>query len=486
MDKQTALVHLEYGVQRLSDGAKRWERRQDYFEGKQDLPYAPQGVNAEYEALRRMSIANVLELAMKAPIQRLQTDGFRTDRHHEADLQTWNEVWKPNYLGSRQIITFQQMFNHGRGIMSVSPNRANPKSPKIRVENAKRVWIEPDPEDPWVPLYAVKTFTQQDTAQQSGLMIPPGAVYGAQETGYVYDATSWMKFTRRGTGPWEHVAEGDHNLGDVPFVNFDFNQDADGNPRAAIDKLIPAQDAINTIRFNTLLAMQFSAFRQRGVSGFDPVMRDNKGNILVKRDEAGQPILDANGMQQPLLNTPGRIGVDRLLVFPGSDTKIWDMPESNLDNYIVVLKQFLGDFFAAAQVPPQYAMDKMANLTGDGMAGAEATFQSLIKDVQTAAGEGLERVMRLANKARGDSEPDLAMEVIWADTEVKSFAQIVDGISKLIADGMSPEDGWAMLPNATPAKVQTWKTNALNWQATQDQALNDMADKLSFSDERPA
>jgi hypothetical protein len=480
MERSTAIEHLDHGVQKLADQAKPWTRRQDYFEGKQDLPSAPQGVNAEYEALRRMSIANVLELAMKAPVQRLQVDGFRTDRNSDADLATWNEVWKPNYLGSRQVIPFQQMFNHGRGVMSVSPNRADPKSPKIRVENGKRVWIEPDPEDPWVPLYAVKTFTEARI--ETGLVLPTGSTYGAVETGYVYDASSWMRFTRRGHTAWEFAGEGDHNLGEVPFVPFDFNVDADGVPRSALEKLMPAQDAINTIRFNTLLAMQFSAFRQRGVSGFDPVVRDAKGNVMVKRDEAGQPILDGNGMQQPVLNTPGRVGVDRMLVFPGADTKIWDMPESNLDNYIVVLKQFLGDFFASAQVPPQYAMDKMANLTGDGMAGAEATFQSLIKDVQTAAGEGLERVMRLASRARGDQQSELAVEVIWADTEVKSFAQIVDGMSKLIADGMSPEDAWAMLPNATPSKVKAWMENARAWQADQDQALRELSDKMAFTD----
>lgn len=481
MDRSTAHEYLKRGVEKLDKQAKGWERRQDYFEGKQDLPYAPEGVNAEYQALREMSVANVIELAMKAPIQRLQVDGFRTDRDSDSDLTTWDEVWKANYLGSRQVITFQQMFNHGRGIMSVSPNLDNPKSPKIRVENAKRVWIEPDPEDPWQPLYAVKTFTQEERTANSGVLLPSGSVYGAKETAYVYDANEWMRFTRIGSGAWQYDQQGAHNLGEVPFVNFDFNVDADGNPRAAIDKLMPAQDAINTIRFNTLLAMQFSAFRQRVFTGFDPVMRDNKGNVLVKRDAASQPILDANGQQQPLLNSPGRIGVDRALVFPGADTKVFDLNESKLDNYIVVLKQFLGDFFASAQVPPQYAMDKMANLTGDGMAGAEATFQSLIKDVQTAAGEGLERVMRLAARARGDQGNKLATEVIWADTEVKSFAQIVDGISKLIADGLSPEDGWAMLPNATPSKVRTWRDNAITWRKDQDQALNDMADKLAFN-----
>jgi hypothetical protein len=481
VEQATARDYLEQGIRKLNDQGKDWKRRQEYFEGKQDLPYAPQGVNAEYQALRKMAPANVLGLAMKAPCQRLAAEGFRTGREGKADLAAWNEIWQPNSLDSRQVIVYQQMMVHGRGIMSVSPNKADAKSPKIRVENSKRVWIEPDPEDPWESLYAVKTFTE-DRPTASALLLPSGTTYGALQTAYVYDSMSWMKFTRHGETPWEFADQGAHNLGSVPFVPFDFNVDADGNPRSSLVELMPAQDAVNTVRFNTLLAMQFSAFRQRGVTGFDPVVRDAKGNILVKRDAEGKPILDANGMQQPIVSSPGRVGVDRMLVFPGAETKIWDLQESNLANYIVVWKQLLGDFFAAAQVPPQYAMDKMANLTGDGMAGAESTFQSLIKDLQTAAGESLERVMRLANKARSEPFPDLASEVIWADTEVRSFAQIVDAAQKLVATGMAPRDAWALLPGATPPKVEAWAEHAAQWLVSQDQAMREIADKMAFED----
>ncbi|WGM21854.1 phage portal protein [Paenarthrobacter sp. OM7] len=481
MEQDVARRWLEKGVHELSKQKPEWERRQNYLEGEQDLPFAPEGVNFEYLALQKMSLANVLELAMKAPIQRLQADGFRTGREGKADLTAWNEIWQPNMLDSRQVIVYQEMFVHGRGIMSVTPNLKNPKSPKIRPENAKRVWIEPDPEDPFSPLFAVKVLKVQAPAP-SGLILPASfQPVGTEEVAYVYDHNTWMKFARAGGGMWNYRDAGDHNLDDIPFVNFDFNVDSDGKPRPAITKLMPQQDSINTIRFNTLLAMQFSAYRQRVFTGFDPVVRDRNGAPMVKVDSNGTPILDANGLQQPVLNSPGRIGVDRALIFPGVDTKVFDLPESNLDNYIKVLQQFLGDFFANAQIPPQYAMDKLANLSGDGMAGAESTFQSLVKDVQTAAGEGVEKVMRLANRARGESYEDVASEVIWADTEIRSFAQIVDGIQKLIASGMSRKDAWATLPGATPPKVDAWVTNSDKEREQADQAVREIADKVAFN-----
>lgn len=474
-DLALAREYLDRGLYCLKHQEKDWDRRENYFKGVQDMPYAPEGVNEEYEALQRMAIANLLEIAMNGPIQRLQADGFRTGRNDKADQTAWTEIWQPNKLDSRQGIVYRQMFIHGRGVMSVSRNEANPKSPKIRPESSRRVWIEPDPEDPFEPLFTVKKFTVTNRAP-SGLILPD-ALTSTKQVAYVYTENEWFKFEAAGnTSDWQPTTAGQHNMRGNPFVPFDFNVDADGKPQPAITKLMPQQDAINTIRFNTLLAMQFSAFRQRVFTGFDPVVRDDKGRPLVKTDPVtNQPILDGNGQQQPIVRSPGRVGVDRALVFPGGDTKVFDLAESNLDNYIKVLDKFLNDFMVIGQIPPAYALTKMANTSGDAMSGAESTFQSLEKDLKRAAGESLEQVMRLGNVARGEAEPDVASEVIWADTEIKSFAQIVDAIGKLVASGMSRKDAWSMLPNSTPPKVTDWVTNSDNDRSAADAALLKMA-----------
>lgn len=463
MDAKLARTYLEIGLNRLSSQAPKWERRQQYFEGIQDMPFAPEGVNTEYMALQKQSIANFLDIAMKAPIQRMQVDGFRTGRDGDADMTAWNEIWQPNKLDSRQKIVYQQMYIHGRGIMSVSPVKATPKTPRIRPENGRRVWIEPNPDDPFEGLFAVKQITGTD-----------GTV-----NAYVYTDTEWVQFTQsKAVKDWGLTLGGTHNLGGLPFVTYDFNVDADGVPHAPIDKLMAQQDAINTIRFNSLLAMQFSAYRQRIFTGFDPVARDAKGGVIVQKNADGTPRLDLNGQPIPVLNSPGRIGVDRALIFPGADTKVFDLAESNLDNYIKVYDTFLNTFFATSQIPPQYALTKMANTSGDAMAGAESTFQSLITDLKMAAGESNESVMRLANRARGETAQDVASEVIWASSEIQSFAQIVDGAVKLITSGMSREDAWSMLPDATPTKVKKWVENANSDVAQQDAGINALAAKI--------
>ncbi len=458
MDATTARDYLARGIAEIDSNKATWRRREDYYRGVQDLPFAPEGVNDEYLALRKQALANWLALAMDTPIQRLRADGFRTGRKGAADETAWNEIWQPNKLDSRQRIVYTQMVVHGRGLMSVWRNPVNRKSPVIRPESGERVHVEMDPEDPFTAKWAVKKIVRNDLSAVSTLWLP-STVEPQRTIAWVYDATTWARFERGGsllTGDWQLVDGGEHPLGDVPFVCFDNRQDADGIPQSAIEPLMPAQDAINTIRFNTLLAMQFSAYRQRVFTGYDPVVRDDQGNPVYQTKADGSLLLNAQGLKQPVLRSPGRIGVDRALVFPGEATKVFDLAESNLDNYIKVLGEFLSDLFAVGQVPPQYLLNRMANLSGDALAGAESTLQSLVSDLQRWTGESLEQVMRMANRARGDSDLDVASEVVWADAEARSFAQTIDGIVKLIAIKFPVEAGFEMIPGATPPKVARW------------------------------
>ncbi|WP_182357768.1 phage portal protein [Tomitella gaofuii] len=475
--------YLDVGLARLQEQAAAWDEREQYHRGEQRLPYAPPGVSDEYLELREQSLANFLGLAMAAPVQRMRAEGLR-DGTGQMDNDTWTNVWQPNKLDDRQAIVYTQMLVHGRGIWSVSRNPKRTDRPKVRVESSRRVWIEPNPEDPFESLFAVKTFTVDDARSRSQLWTP-GGQSGALHVAYVYTDTSWFRFEQRGSvaaggAGWEPKGSGDHGLGEVPFVPSDANVDADGVPHSAIAPLIPQQDALNTIRFNTLLAMQFSAYRQRGVSGYDPVVRDAAGNPVPKRDKNGEIVLDDNGQPVPAIRQMGRIGVDRLLVFPGSDTKMWDIPESNLANYISVYSDFLTTFFSTGQVPPQYMLSRMSNLSGDALAGAESTLQALVRDLKDAAGEAIETVNRLANRARGLQAEDYSAEVVWADAEARSFSQTIDAITKLISVGFPRRSAFEMIPGATPPKVEGWMEQA------REEALDPMLEQFTRELDAPA
>lgn len=456
MDERTAREYLATGLWRIAEKRKDWDRREDYLQGRHDLPYAPPGVNQEYESLRRMAPANWLGLAMGAPVQRLRAELFRTNRTADDDRALWNEVWQPNDLDARQRIPYLQGYVHGRGLMSVWPNARERRSPIIRPENGRRVHVQMDPEDPFTIKWVVKSFTEESAP--SALTLPV-SVSRERQVATVYDADTWARFERGGVGgtpDWVLTNGGAHPMGEPPFVTYDNNVDADGEPQSAIEPLMPAQDALNTIRFQTLLAMQFSAYRQRVVTAYDPVAKDETGAVIYRQNTDGSPVLDSDNRRVPVLNTFGRTAVDRMLVFPGAETKVFDLPESNLDNYIKVLSEFLTDLFAVGQIPPQYLLTRMANLSGDALAGAESTLASLVDDLQRWWGDSHKRLMRLAGRARGEQLVDVGSEIQWADAQARSFAQTIDAIVKLVSVKFPTEAAFEMIPGANPEKVKRW------------------------------
>ncbi len=466
MDRDTARRRLDEAVRKLDDARPAWQEREDYYAGRQRLPFAPEGVNVEYRELQGQALANWLDVAMNAPVQRQRVDNFHTGRGAEQDRAVWRDVWQANRLDSRQRIAYLDSIMHGTGWMGCWPNPANRDQPVIRPESPSVIHSQPDPGDPFTPLWQAKVI-EVDEPPSSIILPGQTAATGRKRIGWVYDAESWWRFTRGGRlGPstWEldgtselGPASGENPLGECPFEPYRNREDALAQPKPAITPLIPTQDAINTIRFNILLAMQFSAYRQRVIVGYDPVLRDDKGEPLWATDAQGALLRDAQGQRVPLLRPMGRVGVDRAMVFPGEGTKVFDMPESDLGNYVQVLGDFLSDLFGRAQVPPQYLLTRMANLSGDALAGAESTLRSLVTEMQGWNGESNEGLLRKATRARGTGEgADVTAEVQWAEVEARPFGQVVDGIVKLVTTGLALRSGLEFLPGATPQKIDRW------------------------------
>lgn len=460
MDRNVALDRLRRGQYELGKRSPQVVRRENYERGIQDLPYAPEGVNDEYVDLQEQSLANFLGIAMGAPVQRMRVDSFKTNLGAEADDAIWNGAWQANKMDTRQRLAYRSMMLHGRGIVSCWPNKTDKSEPIIRPESYELVHIEMDPDDPFTPLYAVKVYEVDEFSPVGQSLILPGSARAKKTIGVVYDDKSLVRFEKggyKGNADWEVTIEGTHPMRRVPFALYDYKPDAKGQPWSAMDPLIPQQDAINTIRFNTLLAMQFSAYRQRLVTGFDPRATDADGNFLYKKNPDGTPVVDANGNAVPVINSPGRVGVDRMLVFPGSETKVFDLQESNLANYISVYDKFLTTFFSTGQIPPQYLLSQMANLSGDALAGAESTLASLVRELQLAAGEANEDLAGMAWYAMGNTQKfSNTSETQWADEEARSFNQIADAITKLISVDFPHRSAFEMLPGATKSKVDSW------------------------------
>ncbi len=462
MNQATALRRLQRGCAKLKENEPHYEKLKRYREGEHDKPFVPPGVSQEYMQLRDYAQANMLNLIADAPLQRLRVEGYVSHAgDSEKDAAFWKDSWQFNRMDARQKIINGDAYWYGRGIASVSARKGNKARPRISVESPNQVHIEMDPEDRFKPLYAVKVITDnsEQSPQHEGLHLVDGGRYQphAMQRAWVYDDKSWCEYVRQGAaGMWEFVRRGRHTLGSVPFVPFDLNLDSEGTPHSMMLPLIPAQDAVNFTRFAGLLALQFSAYRQRMVTGYDPVRYDATGQPIWKEDKNGVPLFDKAGQKIPELEDLGRMGVDRLLTFRHPDAKIWDVQESTMENYIKYFDSLVQDLFARGQVPPQYQLSNLHNLTGDALTGAESTLTSLVSHLQTQLADAYEQVLRLCYRARGEDIDDMSSEVTWGDGETRSFAQVVDAITKLISSGFPRQAAFNMIPGATPQKVSSW------------------------------
>lgn len=467
MDSNTAAGLLDEGMQHLRDQEKSWRELERYHRGTHERPFAPAGINREYDELREMAVAPWLRLVTKTPVQRLRVDGVRQDQSTDADSDAWATIWKANQMDARQRIVYTDSVVHGRGILSVWMNTKDRSRPVVRPESPRSVYMRPRADDPFTAEWSVKGWSSRGTTDVEKANDIDQCVF--------FDDESFHRFRREG-GRWVRSLSGANPLRANPFVEFSPGVDAEGHPQSMIRPLIPMQRAIDTARFDLLLAMQFSAYRQRVVVGYDPVVKDRDGNVVYKKDQNGDPVRDQNGNLVPEIASPGRPGVDRLLSFPGTDTKVFDLAESNLKNYVDVISSLVQHLAAISQVPPQYLLGGMANLSGEALAAAESTLAALVADLQLSFQTSFEQVMRLAHRAKGSASAEAPTEVIWGDGQARAFSQTVDGIQKLIAVGFPREAAFEMLPSATLEKVSRWK------RMMDEEAQNPYLERLAVKD----
>lgn len=442
MDKLDPRV--EKGLAALLDVGPVFEERRRAYKGDNDLPFAPQGASQEYMELRRMAALPLVRLAVRTASQRLRSTGVRTAAGEEFDKGLWR-VWASNRMRSRARIPYVDGLRHDRGIVAVWPNSKRRDTPVVRPESPESVWVEPDPSDPFSSSWAIKRWTERDSSGRARSVV------------VLYTADEWIKFAGSSDQQLQKVDGGTNPLGVVPFVTYVPEIDSLAEGTSYVDALLPAQRAVDTMRFNVLLAAQFAAFRQRIATGYDPVVRDENGDPVALLGPDGQPLLDEHGQAVAMLKSPGKVGVDRMLVFPGVDTKVFDLAESNLANYITVLEHLIATFASTAQVPPQYLVGDFKNVSGDLMVATEATLTSFVDDLQTSYGESDKEVFRLIDIARGnDGTACDDLEVDWAPSAPEDAQQVASAASQMVPNGAPLQMFLERMPGANPRTVERW------------------------------
>lgn len=456
---------------------ERLKRIGKYMRGHHDSVYVPRGARDEYRWLMERSVVNYLPLVVSVIAQNLHVDGYRASaaapvaddvtvasalqkaqdalddadiagaRGHlqraaaagaqEPDNGPW-EIFMANRLGARQHGLHRSVMKYGLAYAVVLPGKPQPVIRPVSPRRLTALYAD-QVDDEW-PVYAV---------EEAELQTPRGlrrviTLYDSQRRYILTGKAGSNDLTL--ADPSDPLLDGkpvvtEHGLGVCPVVRFLHEVDLDGelDVKGEVEPLIPLQDQINTTTFNTMMAQQYGAFRQRWVTG------------MVVADENGNP-------QEPF-----RAGVDRLMVAESTETKFGEFGATSLKDYLDAREASIRHMSTISQVPPYHLLGQIANLSAEALAAARDGLDRRIEEAQGILAEPWKQTLQLASQAAGDTvnSSDPHAVIMWRDTGARAFAATVDGLGKLSQMlGVPATELWAMVPGITADQVDRWKAAA--------------------------
>ena len=385
------------------DEMPEWDRIHGYVRGRLGVPALPEGANDELRGIAKDSVQNVLDLVRDAFVQALSVVGFRSPNADE-DAAVWLE-WQKERLDARQDEPLSAAVTYGAGYAFVG-DRVSFRTPR------QCIAVYADPRlDPW-PKYALETWVDDSGKRpvRRGVLVDDEARYP------VTLGKSWrrgrpdedVERVGRFTAGKVEVDEDDfetHEFGVCPVVRFA----NPGNPEmiatGEIAHLIPQQRAINAVNFDRLTVSRYGAFPQKYAIGWAPSESE-----LIKASVA------------------------RLMAFHDDDVKVGAYPAATITPYNEILREMKGHVALTAQIPAFVTTGDMDNFAAAAAAMLDAPYQRKLSRKRAAFGESWEQVLWLMGQRAEIEIPDEA-EVVWDDSESRSFAEVVDGIVKLASAG---------------------------------------------------
>jgi hypothetical protein len=175
------------------------------------------------------------------------------------------------------------------------------------------------------------------------------------------------------------------------------------------------QNQINGFLFLLALAGYFGAHRQRWAAGVAST---------TDPDEVPVPGFD--------------IAVDRLITSPDKDTRFGDFEATDLTGYIKAIEQKVTHIAVTTRTPKHYLQPEGQEPSGDAIKSAESGLVKKVQRKHRPLGEGLEEALRLARLMQGEGVSPPDSEIVWADPEIRTEAEITDAAIKRFAMGLTP------------------------------------------------
>ncbi|MFG2618037.1 phage portal protein [Streptomyces sp. NPDC048507] len=425
MDNPNDVVEMARRLIEARDAEKR--RLDPIYHALHDIGrglYVPKKVTSEYRDLIDQSKFNALPLVVASVAQGLYVDGYR--QSDATDMSSaWKTVWQPNRMDARQNSLYRAAVTYGLSYALVLPGVAGAvPAPRITPLSPRTC----------TALYA-DAF--EDEWPVAALIVCAGGDAKLVDDEFVHH----LCLGEGGRSPQLGVSER-HDLGVCPIVRISDSNDLDDGPVGKIQPLLRVQRQVDQTTYALLMAQQYSAFRQRWVTG-----------MTIEEDVHGTP------------REPFNIRVDGLLHAESTDTKFGEFGQTDLNGYLDSRDRALLHMAAVARIPPHNLLigGSVSNISAEALAALSDAHQMDLAEHKSTFGEGLEQMLRLGCLAIGDTEGwnDTASQVIWRDTQPRSLAQVADALGKLVQGlGIPGPALWDRVPGVTQQDIERWQAMA--------------------------
>lgn len=393
---------IEIALILLRSQASQYAKTERYYNGDHDLAFATEKFENAFGSLFREFALNLCPVVCDAVRDKLQIAGFSVDdagtaggppamaataaktsgMHASRVRSDARRIWHANRMAVRAGEVHKEALKSGDAYAIVWPD-ANGRA-AIYPQRAANIAVAYDEDLPGKIVYAAKCWRDADKFVRLNLF------YADRIEKYV----SRTKSEGSLPDPGDLVPLGDrlpNPYGVVPVFHFANNANIGEPGRSELDAAIPIQDGLNKAVLDMLVAMEFSAYRQRWAAG-----------IEIEFDEAGKAI------------APFKAGVDSLWIADSPDAKFGDFAAGDLEQFLKVKDGFRIDIASVTGTPLHYLLQTTGDLpSGESLKRSETRFIAKVRDRQANFGQVWADVMQLALQIEG--RPGVSLITEWED-----------------------------------------------------------------------
>ncbi len=419
---------IEKAIQDLRLNNSRYAKFERYYAGVHELSFATEKfVNAFGSQFREFAM-NLCPAVCDAVKDKLKITGFTAETGPAATGIQTERVWNANGMALRSGETHKEALKNGDAYVFVWPDENG--SARIFPNKAANIAVTYDDENSGQIINAAKFWRTADKHTRLNLYFPDRIeryITAKPSESYLPEASEFIPYRPLTSSPQQPSFDDarlttesesiiSNPFGRVPIFHFANNADMGMLGRSEFETAIPIQDGLNKSLLDMLVAMEFSAFRQRWVAG-----------IEVDYDAEGKAM------------EPFKSGPDRLWIAKDANSKFGDFESAPLDQFLMVKDSFRIDIASVTGTPLHYLMPHMRGQpSGETMRRSETRFIAKVRDRQAAFGQVWADLMEFALVIE-ESGSGVRLRTNWEDPSPTSERERLENILLKKDLGLSSE-----------------------------------------------